>query len=62
MVRYLEDFEPGQRFASGSLLIETARIKSFATEFDPQPFHIDEDSARDSFFKGLAASGCIPRR
>ena len=56
-VRYLEDFEPGQRFASGSLLVEAARIKSFATEFDPQPFHLDEDSARDSFFKGLAASG-----
>lgn len=56
-VRYLEDFEPGQRFASDSLLVEAARIKSFATEFDPQPFHLDEDSARDSFFKGLAASG-----
>ena len=57
MVRYLEDFEPGQRFASGSLLVEVGRIKSFATEFDPQPFHLDEDSARDSFFKGLTASG-----
>ena len=57
MVRYLEDFEPGQKFASGRLSVEAARIKSFATEFDPQPFHLDEDSARDSFFKGLAASG-----
>jgi len=57
MVRYLEDFEPGQRFASRSLLVEAARIKSFAIEFDPQPFHLDEDSARDSFFKGLTASG-----
>jgi len=57
MVRYLEDFEPGQNFASGRLSVEAARIKSFATEFDPQPFHLDENSARDSFFKGLAASG-----
>jgi acyl dehydratase len=57
MVRYLEDFEPGQKFASGRLSVEAARIKSFATEFDPQPFHLDENSARDSFFKGLAASG-----
>jgi Acyl dehydratase len=57
MVRYLEDFEPGQKFASGRLSVEAARIKSFATEFDPQLFHLDEDSARDSFFKGLAASG-----
>jgi len=57
MVRYLEDFEPGQKFASRRLAVEAARIKSFATEFDPQPFHLDENSARDSFFKGLAASG-----
>ena len=54
---YLEDFEPGQKFASGRLSVEAARIKSFAMEFDPQPFHLDEDRARDSFFKGLAASG-----
>ena len=56
-VRYLEDFEPGQKFASGGLSVDAARIKSFATEFDPQPFHLNEDTARDSFFKGLAASG-----
>jgi len=56
-MRYLEDFEPGQKFGSGRLSVEAARIKSLATEFDPQPFHLDEDSARDSFFKELAASG-----
>ena len=55
--RYLEDFEPGQKFGSGRIRVEPARIKSFAAEFDPQPFHLDENSARDSFFKGLAASG-----
>jgi acyl dehydratase len=57
MMRYLEDFEAGQKFGSGRLSVETARIKSFAIEFDPQPFHLDEDSARDSLFNGLAASG-----
>ena len=56
-VGYLEDFEPGQTFGSGRLSVEAARIKSFAAEFDPQPFHLDEDSARNTFFKGLAASG-----
>jgi len=56
-IRYLEDFQPGQRFGSGRLRVEGARIKSFATEFDPQPFHLDDDAARDTFFKGLAASG-----
>ena len=57
MTRYLEDFEPGQKFGSNRLAVEAARIKSFAAEFDPQPFHLDESTARDTFFKGLAASG-----
>jgi len=56
-MRYLEDFSPGQKFASGRLRVERERIKSFATEFDPQPFHLDEDAARNSLFGGLAASG-----
>jgi len=56
-IRYLEDFEPGQKFGSPRLSVDAARIKSFALEFDPQPFHIDETLARDSLFKGLAASG-----
>jgi len=57
MIRYLEDFEPGQKFGSEQLSVEATRIKSFAAEFDPQPFHLNEDSARETFFKGLAASG-----
>ena len=57
MIRYLEDFEPGQKFGSGQLSVEATRIKSFAAEFDPQPFHLSEHSARETFFKGLAASG-----
>jgi len=57
MVRYLEDLEPGDKFVSGRLSVEAERIKSFAAEFDPQPFHLNEDSARDSVFNGLAASG-----
>jgi acyl dehydratase len=56
-VRYLEDFTPGQKFGSGRLRVERERIKSFAAQFDPQPFHMDEIAARESFFKGLAASG-----
>ena len=57
MIRYLEDFEPRQTFGSGRLRVEAERIKSFAAEFDPQPFHLDEANAWDTFFKGLAASG-----
>jgi len=55
--RYLEDFSIGQKFGSGRLQIDEGRIKSFAREFDPQPFHLDDEAARDSIFRGLAASG-----
>jgi acyl dehydratase len=56
-VRYLEDFAVGQRFGSGHLMVEKERIKSFAAEFDPQPFHLDEVAAQSTIFGGLAASG-----
>lgn len=56
--RYLEDYAVGQTFgSSGRLRIEQERIKAFAAEFDPQPFHLDEKAARDSILGGLAASG-----
>lgn len=55
--RYLEDFEAGQTFRSRRIHIDVDRIKSFAAEFDPQPFHLDERAAIDSIFRGLAASG-----
>jgi acyl dehydratase len=55
--QYLEDFAVGQTFGSGRLRIDEARIKVFATEFDPQPFHTDEEMARATPFRGLAASG-----
>ena len=54
---YLDDLQVGQRFTSGTYVIEEAQIKAFAAEFDPQPFHLDESAAHASLFKGLAASG-----
>ena len=54
---YLEDLYPGLTFTSGTYAMEAARIKEFASEFDPQPFHFDEDAAAASIFKGLVASG-----
>ena len=54
---YLDDLHVGQRFTSGSYLLEAARIKEFAAEFDPQPFHLDQVAAEASVFRGLAASG-----
>src|SRR5690242_20230227 len=54
---YLEDLQVGQRFTSDTYLMEESRIKEFAAEFDPQPFHLDEAAGRTSVFKGLVASG-----
>lgn len=55
---YLEDFEVGQRYAgAGRVVMDAERIKAFAAEFDPQPFHVDEQAAIGSMFGGLAASG-----
>src|SRR6266850_4342923 len=55
--RYLEDYAVGQTFRSGPMRIDKERIKTFGAEFDPQPFHLDERAARDTIFRGLAASG-----
>ena len=56
--RYFEDFTVGQTFRGGPLPPLTAeQIKVFAREYDPQPFHTDEEAAKTTFFKGLAASG-----
>jgi acyl dehydratase len=54
---YLDDLHVGQRFTTGSYRMDEDRMKAFAAEFDPQPFHLDDDAARDSVFRGLAASG-----
>lgn len=55
--RYLEDYSVGQRYGSGRLKLDPARVKTFAAEFDPQPFHLDEEAAQATLFRGLAASG-----
>ena len=55
--RYLEDYEVGQNYRSGAVTLDAERLIAFATEFDPQPFHLDEAVAAKSLFRGLAASG-----
>jgi acyl dehydratase len=54
---YLEDLSVGDRFQSGEHVLDAAQIKAFALQFDPQPFHTDEEAAKNTFFGGLAASG-----
>ncbi|MCI4680920.1 dehydratase, partial [Rhodoblastus acidophilus] len=54
---YLEDLRVGQHFVSGSHEVTAEAIKTFARQFDPQPFHLDDAAAEGTFFGGLAASG-----
>jgi acyl dehydratase len=54
---FLEDLHAGQRFSSNALRIDEEHIKSFASQFDPQPFHLDGEAAKATLFGGLVASG-----
>jgi acyl dehydratase len=54
---HLEELSVGQRFTSGTHVVDAAQIKAFAAQFDPQPFHLDDDAAKETLFAGLAASG-----
>lgn len=54
---YFDDFAPGQRFfTKGTTLTETA-ILDYAFRYDPQPFHMDAEAAKDTVYGGLIASG-----
>ena len=54
---YFDDLKVGDTFITGTHEVSAADIKRFAAEFDPQPFHLDEEAARHTMFGGLAASG-----
>jgi acyl dehydratase len=54
---YLEDLQVGRRFTSRTHAVDERQIIAFAREFDPQAFHLDAETAKGTFFRGLAASG-----
>jgi acyl dehydratase len=56
-VRYFEDFKPGAALELGQHTITRDEIIAFGRQFDPQPFHVDEEAARATIFGGLIASG-----
>jgi acyl dehydratase len=56
-VQYFEDYAVGQVYRSGRRRVDKAQIVAFAREFDPQFYHLDEEAAKNSPFRGLAASG-----
>lgn len=53
----LDDLAVGLVFESTEHQLDAEQIREFAQRFDPQPFHLSEETARDTFFAGLAASG-----
>ena len=57
MVEWFDDLRVGMRFKTESTTVSKADIVRFASEFDPQPFHTDEEAAKDTILGGLAASG-----
>ena len=54
---FWEDFRIGQREKIGSVVVDRDEVIEFARRFDPQPFHIDEEAAKESIYGGLIASG-----
>lgn len=52
---YFDDFEIGQRFKTVSFTVDKVDVVDFASRWDPQPFHIDEEAAKASLFGGLTA-------
>ena len=56
-MRYFEDFNPGDVFELGEVVMTEAEVLEFARRYDPQPFHIDPEAAARSMFGGLIASG-----
>ncbi|MFL6657662.1 MAG: MaoC family dehydratase [Massilia sp.] len=54
---YFEDFFAGQEIPLGTRTVSEEEIIAFATQFDPQPFHVDHDAAAASVFGGVIASG-----
>jgi acyl dehydratase len=55
--RYFEDYVPGAVYEFGSIIVEEQNILDFAGCYDPQPFHVDRDKAKQSPFGGIIASG-----
>ncbi|MBJ6764781.1 MaoC family dehydratase [Myxococcaceae bacterium JPH2] len=56
-MRYFEDFEVGEVSECGPHVVTREEILAFAKQFDPQPFHVDDEAARQSIFGGIIASG-----
>jgi acyl dehydratase len=54
---YFEDFKLDSVMTYGTYHVTAEEIRSFASEYDPQPMHLDDNAGRKSLLKGLSASG-----
>ena len=54
---FWEDFKTGERKNIGSVVVDKDEVIEFASRYDPQPFHVDEEAAKKSIYGGLIASG-----
>jgi acyl dehydratase len=63
---YWEDFKVGEVVETGRHTFTEEEIIAFAKQFDPQPFHVDPEAAKNSFYGGIIASGwhtcCVAMR
>ena len=57
MIEWFDDLKVGMKFKSEAVTVSREDILRFASEFDPQPFHLDEEAAKNTILGGLAASG-----
>ena len=57
MIEWFDDLKLGQHFKSETVTVSKEDILRFASEFDPQPFHLDDEAAKNTILGGLAASG-----
>jgi len=55
--RFFEDVQIGEKFATGTYHLTAEKIHEFASEYDPQFIHIDEEAAQEGPFGGIIASG-----
>lgn len=56
-MRYLEDIKVGEKAAFGNYEVTREEVLAFASRYDPQPFHLDDEAAAKTHFGRVAASG-----
>ncbi len=59
VIRYAEDYKPGEVFDLGAYDVTRDEVIEFARKYDPFPFHVDDEAARSTVFGGIIASGWL---